>query len=96
MGHRYSHFQPLTLRLVKRCMNLGYARHKIACYVSYIVNKSRVITLHLLGTAKYKTSGSHLHMLVNIFVKFYDSGSNTFGDMQHTRFYMRDTRMHAL
>ena len=55
--------------------------------VGYIVNKSRAITLHLLGTDKYETSGAHLHMLVNIPVKFYDSGSNTFGDMQHTRFW---------
>ena len=49
------------------------------------------ITLHLLGTDKYKTSGAHLHMQVNIPVKFYDCGSYTFGDTQHTR--ISDGRM---
>ena len=53
--------------------NLGRKRS-----VGYIVNNSRAITLHLLGTDKYETSGAHFHMLVNIPVTFYDSGSYTF------------------
>ena len=62
-----------------------YAQHKNACYVGYIGNKSRAITFKVLVTDKYETSGAHIHMLVNIPVKLYDSGSYTFGDTQHTR-----------
>ena len=60
---------------------MRYATHENlgrTCTVGYIVNNSRAITLHLLGTDKYETSDAHLHMLVNIPVKSYDSGSYTF------------------
>ena len=36
------------------------------CMLYPIVNKSRAIPLHLLGTDKYETSDAHIHMLVNI------------------------------
>ena len=68
-------------------MTLGYGRHIIACSV---VNESRAITLHLLGTDKYETSGAHLQMLVNIPVKFYDSGSKAFGHLKHTSRFWAD------
>ena len=43
-------------------------RLEILFSVAYIVNKSRAITLHLLGTDKYETSGAHLNMLVLTFL----------------------------
>ena len=64
-----------------------YAPHKIAYSVGYILTKSRVITFHLLVAAKHETPGAQLHMLVNIPVKFNESGSYTFGDMPHTRLH---------
>ena len=55
------------------------------CSVGYIVNKSRAIILHLLVTDKYETSNAHLHMLVNIPLRFYDAAyGNIIGETRYT------------
>ena len=40
------------------------------------------------------TPGAHLHMLVNIPVKFDDCGSNTFGDMHDTSLKLGNGHLH--
>jgi hypothetical protein len=41
-------------------------------------SKSRAITLRILNKSTRKYTGAHLHILINIPVKFHDSRSNTF------------------
>ena len=53
-------------------------------YKVAILTKSRTITLSLLNESKHETPGAQLHMLTNIYVKFHDSKSNTFGATLHT------------
>ena len=65
----FSRGQKLNVKSSTEC---ELTQHKNARSVGYIVNNSMAITLKLLVTDKYETSGACLHMLVNIPVTFYD------------------------
>ena len=52
-----------------------------------IFTNSRAITLSLQNGSERKTPGAQLHMLTNIYVKFQDSRSNSFGARLHTTFW---------